>query len=80
MSVNKEQIKKALDHFENDEYSEASDILRQEIANHRDEWLDKKLGLVGEKDEAGEESEDEEDMPKKKKKNGEEDEDEEDEE
>jgi hypothetical protein len=65
MPVDKEQIKKALDHFENDEYTEAQDIIRQEIAKHRDEWLDDKLGLEGEspeeKDEvdAADEDEDE---------------------
>lgn len=47
MPVDKEEIKKALDHFENDEYSEASDILKKEIAKHRDEWLEQKLGLEG---------------------------------
>ena len=47
MPVDKEEIKKALDHFENDEYSEASDILKKEIAKHRNEWLEKKLDLAG---------------------------------
>jgi hypothetical protein len=50
MPVDKEEIKKALDHFENDEYSEASDILKKEIAKHRDEWLEKKLDLEAQAD------------------------------
>lgn len=51
MPVDKEQIKKALDHFENDEYSEAQDILRKEIKKHRDEWVEKKLELKGSSEE-----------------------------
>ena len=63
MPVDKEQIKRALDHFENDEYTEAQDILRQEIAKHRDEWLDDKLDLEGEapEEEAKAEGEEEDD-------------------
>ena len=68
MPVSKEQIKKALDHFENDEFSEAQDILRQEIRNHRDEWLDQKLGLVGEQDEEHEKDESEEEEKEEEKK------------
>lgn len=54
MPVNKKEIKKALDHFENDEYSQAQDILKKEIAKHRDEWLDQKLDLKGETDTSAE--------------------------
>jgi hypothetical protein len=53
MPVDKELIRKALDHFENDEYTEAQDILKKEIARHRDEWLDDKLEL-GDKEPEGE--------------------------
>ena len=52
MPVDKELIRKALDHFENDEYTEAQDILKKEIARHRDEWLDDKLEL-GDKEPEG---------------------------
>ncbi len=50
MPVDKELIRKALDHFENDEYTEAQDILKKEIAKQRDEWLDDKLELGGDKE------------------------------
>ena len=43
--MNKKEIKKALDCFENEEYSKAEYILRKQITQHRDEWLKKKLGL-----------------------------------
>ena len=45
MPVDKEKIRQALDHFENDEYTEAQEILKKEIARHRDEWLGDKLEL-----------------------------------
>jgi len=45
MPISKENIKKALDHFENDEYVEAKDILSKEISNYKDEWLKDKLEL-----------------------------------
>ena len=53
MPVDKELIRKALDHFENDEYTEAQDILKKEIGRHRDEWLDDKLELGGDKEPEG---------------------------
>ena len=43
--MDKEQIKKALDHFENDEFSLAKDILTKEIQKKRDEHLKDKLEL-----------------------------------
>jgi hypothetical protein len=58
MPVDKKQIKKALDHFENDEYSEAQDILKKEIAKHRDEWIEKKLELKGSADDADADADD----------------------
>ncbi len=50
MPVDVENIKKVLDDFENDKYSESEDLLRKEVAKHRDEWLNKKLELTGETD------------------------------
>jgi hypothetical protein len=45
MAINKEQIRKALDHFENDEFTDAKDILSKEVASSRDEFLKDKLDL-----------------------------------
>ncbi len=45
MPIDTKKIKKALDHFENDEYVEAKDILSKEISNYKDEWLKDKLEL-----------------------------------
>jgi hypothetical protein len=44
--MDKEKIKKALDHFENDEFVDAKDIISQEIAGKRDEFIKDKLGLA----------------------------------
>ena len=63
MPVDKEKIRQALDHFENDEYTEAQDILKGEIAKHRDEWLADKLELEGtDSDDEDEDDEDEDDL------------------
>lgn len=43
--VNKEKIKKALDAFENDEFSSSSDTLRSEIKNSVNTFLKDKLKL-----------------------------------
>lgn len=43
--MDKDKIKKALDHFENDEYVDAKDIIKKEIAAKRDDFLKDKLGL-----------------------------------
>jgi hypothetical protein len=43
--MNIESIKKALDHFENDEFVNAKEILQKEIHTHKNEWLKNKLGL-----------------------------------
>lgn len=51
MPIDLENIKKVLDDFENDKYSEAEELLRKEVAKHRDEWLNKKLELKGETEE-----------------------------
>ena len=43
--MDQEKVRKALDHFENDEYVDAKDILQQEIQTSRDSFLKDKLGL-----------------------------------
>ena len=43
--MDKEKVKKALDHFENDEFVDAKEILKKEIAAHRDAKLKDKLEL-----------------------------------
>lgn len=43
--MDKEQIRKALDHFENDEFMAAKDILKSEIKTKRDEFLQDRLSL-----------------------------------
>jgi len=43
--MDQEAIKKALDNFENDKFSDAKDILTREIRSRRDEFLNDKLGL-----------------------------------
>ena len=43
--MDKEQIKKALDHFENDEFVDAQDILKKEISVKRDTFIKDKLEL-----------------------------------
>ena len=43
--VDNEQIKKALDHFENDEFVDAKEILQKEIRNAKNDHLKDKLEL-----------------------------------
>jgi thioredoxin-like negative regulator of GroEL len=43
--MDNEQIKKALNFFEDDKFTDAKDILTQVIANKRDSYLNSKLGL-----------------------------------
>ena len=43
--MNKRNIKKALDSFENDKYTDARDLLKKEIRAKRDEYLKDKLNL-----------------------------------
>jgi len=45
MSIDKDKIKDALDHFENDEYVSAKEILSTEIGRAKDEFLKDKLEL-----------------------------------
>jgi hypothetical protein len=44
--MKEENIKKALDHFENDEFTDAKEILQAEIHDRRNEFLKDKLGLA----------------------------------
>ena len=44
--MDKEKVRKALDHFENDEFVDAKDIIKQEIAGKRDAFIKDKLGLA----------------------------------
>lgn len=50
--MDKEQIKKALDAFENDEFTTAKEIIGAEIQNKRNEFLKDKLELKESIDEA----------------------------
>ena len=43
--MDRAKIRKALDHFENDQYVDAKEIIQQEIAGKRDIFLKDKLGL-----------------------------------
>lgn len=73
--MDKEQIRKALDHFENDEFTDAKEILQKEISQKRNEYVNGKLDL----DEAWmteQDDKEEDEDKKKKKKNGEEEEEE----
>jgi hypothetical protein len=45
MPVDNEQIKKALDHFENDEFVDAKEILQKEIRKSKNDHLKNKLEL-----------------------------------
>ena len=45
--VNGEEIKKAIDSFEDDDYVASKEVIRQQIANARDEYLKTKLELKG---------------------------------
>lgn len=50
MPVDNEQIKKALDHFENDEFVDAKEILQKEILRAKNDHLKNKLDLKAEID------------------------------
>lgn len=45
--MDKEKIKDVLDSFENDKFTDAKDVLSQEIRSRRDEFLKGKLDLKG---------------------------------
>jgi hypothetical protein len=68
--MDQEAIKRALDSFENDKFSDAKDILQKEIRTRKDEFLNDKLGLEEqfEKKEDDDDDDDTDDKDKKKKK------------
>ena len=43
--MDRKKIRKALDHFENDQFVDAKDIISQEITGKRDVFLKDRLGL-----------------------------------
>ena len=43
--MDREAIKKAIDNFENDEFTNAKEILQQEIKTAKNDFLKNKLGL-----------------------------------
>jgi len=47
--LDKEAVKKALDHFENDEFTDAKEILQKQIKQTKNDFIDDKLGLNKEK-------------------------------
>jgi len=70
--MDQEAIKRALDSFENDKFSDAKDILEKEIRQRKDEFLNDKLGLKEQfekKDKDDDSDDDDSDDKKKKKKN-----------
>lgn len=72
--MDKEQVKKALDAFEDEKYSDAKDILKKEIQDAKNDFIKDKLGIDLKEEEEIEDKEDDED--KKKKEEDEEDEEE----
>jgi hypothetical protein len=45
MAVDQEQIRRALDSFEDDKYTDAKDILSKEITSAKNDFLKDRLGL-----------------------------------
>lgn len=62
--MDKEKIKKALDHFENDEFTDAKNIISSEIRKKRNDWMKDKLDLKESLNEKEEEDEDDEEEDK----------------
>lgn len=58
--MDKEQIRKALDAFENDKFSDAKDIVKKEISKKRDDFLKDKLELSNDINPVEDEDEEEE--------------------
>lgn len=52
ISLDKDEIKKALDHFENDEFTDAKEILQKQIRQAKNDFIDDKLGLSKEEEKA----------------------------
>ena len=51
MGIDRDEIKKALDFFENDKFVDAKEILQTQITNAKDEYLKTTLGLKGDEKE-----------------------------
>ena len=66
--MDKEQIRKALDHFENDDYTDAKEILTQEIRTSKEAFLTDKLGIQEFGHDKKKDDDDDDDDDKKKKK------------
>jgi hypothetical protein len=45
MPIDTDQIKKALDHFENDEFVDSKEVLQREIRKAKNDFLKNKLDL-----------------------------------
>ena len=60
MPIDPENIKKALDKFEDDEYTDARDILKAEIRKARDEYINREVGIEKQEPESDEKEEEEE--------------------
>jgi hypothetical protein len=48
--MDRDELKKALDYFENDEFVNAKEILQAQIKNSKEEFLKNKLGLKDKKE------------------------------
>jgi len=46
MPINSDNIKKAMDTFEEEDFVTSKEILQKEIGSRRDEWMQEKLGLT----------------------------------
>lgn len=69
--IDKDTIKRALDDFEDDKFTDAKEKITGEIKKARDEYLKDKLGLKGEepkKDDKSDDKDDKSDDKKDKKK------------
>jgi len=73
--MDKEQIKKALDAFENEKYSDAKDILKKEIQDAKNDFIKDKLN-IDLREEEDVDDEDEEDKKKEEEEDDDKDEDE----
>lgn len=50
MTINKEKIREALDLFQDDKYLECRAVLKEEIKNYKQEYLNNLLGISEEED------------------------------
>lgn len=46
MPINKENIKRALDSFEDEDFTTSKEIIHKEITGRKNEWMQEKLGLT----------------------------------